>query len=48
MPERLLHSVVIFAKKQGTTRSGLLNQAVTEYMASYQGSKKAPGLAESC
>ena len=36
MPERLLHSVDYFAKKHGSTRSGLLTQAVTEYMASHQ------------
>lgn len=36
MPERLLNSVDHFAKKHGETRSGLLTQAVTEYMASHQ------------
>jgi predicted RNase H-like HicB family nuclease len=36
MPERLLNSVDYFAKKHGETRSGLLTQAVTEYMASHQ------------
>jgi len=36
MPERLLNSIDYFAKKHGATRSGLLNQAVTEYMASHQ------------
>lgn len=36
MPERLLNSVDYFAKKHGETRSGLLAQAVTEYMASHQ------------
>ncbi|MEA2109062.1 MAG: type II toxin-antitoxin system HicB family antitoxin [Pseudomonadota bacterium] len=36
MPERLLNSVDYFAKKHGATRSGLLTQAVTEYMASHQ------------
>ena len=35
IPERLLNSVDHFAKKQGATRSGLLTQAVTEYMASH-------------
>lgn len=34
MPERLLNSLDYFAKKHGETRSGLLTQAVTEYMAS--------------
>lgn len=36
MPERLLNSVDYFAKKRGETRSGLLSQAVTEYMSSHQ------------
>ncbi len=36
MPERLLNSLDYFAKKHGETRSGLLTQAVTEYMASHQ------------
>lgn len=36
MPERLLNSVDCFAKKHGETRSGLLSQAVTEYMSSHQ------------
>lgn len=36
MPERLLKSVDHFARKHGETRSGLLTQAVTEYMASHQ------------
>lgn len=36
MPERLLNSLDYFAKKHGETRSGLLTQAVTEYMASRQ------------
>ena len=34
MPERLLNSVDCYAKKHGESRSGLLTQAVTEYMAS--------------
>lgn len=33
MAEHLLNSVDQFAKKHGETRSGLLAQAVTEYMA---------------
>jgi predicted RNase H-like HicB family nuclease len=36
MPERLLNSLDYFAKKHGQTRSGLLTQAVTEYMALHQ------------
>jgi predicted RNase H-like HicB family nuclease len=36
MPERLLNSLDYYAKKHGETRSGLLTQAVTEYMASHQ------------
>ncbi|NOQ46176.1 MAG: hypothetical protein GQ559_05825, partial [Desulfobulbaceae bacterium] len=36
IPERLLNSVDHFAKNHGETRSGLLAQAVTEYMASHQ------------
>jgi predicted RNase H-like HicB family nuclease len=36
MPERLLNSLDYFAKKHGETRSGLLTQAVTEYMATHQ------------
>ncbi len=36
MPERLLNSLDYFAKKHGETRSGILAQAVTEYMASHQ------------
>ena len=36
MPERLLNSLDYFAKKHGESRSGLLAQAVTEYMASHQ------------
>ncbi len=36
LPERLLNSVDYYAKKHGETRSGLLAQAVTEYMASHQ------------
>ena len=36
MPERLLNSLDYFAKKHGETRSGILAQAATEYMASHQ------------
>ena len=36
MPERLLNSIDYFAKKRGETRSGILAQAATEYMASHQ------------
>ena len=36
MPERLLNSVDYYARKHGETRSGLLAQAVTEYMATHQ------------
>ena len=36
MPERLVRTVDQYAKKSGTSRSGLLSQAVTEYMASHQ------------
>lgn len=36
IPERLLSSVDHYAKKHGESRSGLLAQAVTEYMASHQ------------
>ena len=36
MPERLLNSLDNFAKKHGETRSGILAQAATEYMASHQ------------
>jgi predicted RNase H-like HicB family nuclease len=36
MPERLLNTVDHYARKHGETRSGLLSQAVTEYMASHQ------------
>lgn len=36
MPERLIRTVDQYAKKNGSTRSGLLSQAVTEYMASHQ------------
>jgi predicted RNase H-like HicB family nuclease len=36
MPERLLKTVDHFAKNHGETRSGLLAQAVTEYMATHQ------------
>ena len=36
MPERLLRTVDQYAKKYGSSRSGLLSQAVTEYMAAHQ------------
>ena len=36
IPERLLHTVDQYAKKHGESRSGLLAQAVTEYMATHQ------------
>jgi predicted RNase H-like HicB family nuclease len=36
MPERLIMIVDQYAKKYGSSRSGLLSQAVTEYMASHQ------------
>ncbi len=36
MPERLIMLVDQYAKKYGSSRSGLLSQAVTEYMASHQ------------
>lgn len=36
IPERLLSSVDHYAKKHGESRSGLLAQAVTEYMAAHQ------------
>ena len=36
IPERLLNSLDYFAKKHGETRSGILAQAATEYMASHQ------------
>jgi predicted RNase H-like HicB family nuclease len=36
MPERLIKTVDQYAKKYGASRSGLLTQAVTEYMASHQ------------
>lgn len=36
IPEKLLHTVDIYAKKHGETRSGLLAQAVTEYMTIHQ------------
>ena len=35
LPERLLSTVDQYAKKHGETRSGLLAQAVTEYMATH-------------
>ena len=34
--ENLLHAVDQYAKKQGESRSGLLAQAVTEYMSRHQ------------
>jgi predicted RNase H-like HicB family nuclease len=36
MPERLIRTVDQYAKRYGSSRSGLLSQAVTEYMASHQ------------
>ncbi|MBW1735312.1 MAG: type II toxin-antitoxin system HicB family antitoxin [Deltaproteobacteria bacterium] len=36
MPERLIRIVDQYAKRYGSTRSGLLSQAVTEYMASHR------------
>ncbi len=36
MQERLVRTVDQYAKKHGSSRSGLLSQAVTEYMASHQ------------
>jgi len=36
MPERLIRTVDQYAKRFGSSRSGLLSQAVTEYMASHQ------------
>ena len=36
MPERLLRTVDQYAKRYGSSRSGLLSQAITEYMASHQ------------
>ena len=36
MPERLIRTVDQYAKRCGSTRSGLLSQAITEYMASHQ------------
>ena len=36
MPERLINTVDQYAKKYGSSRSGLLAQAVTEYMATHQ------------
>jgi predicted RNase H-like HicB family nuclease len=36
IPERLLNTVDNYARNHGETRSGLLSQAVTEYMASHQ------------
>jgi len=35
IPERLLNAVDKYAKKHGESRSGLLSQAVTEYMTSH-------------
>ena len=35
IPENLLHSVDQFAKQHGESRSGLLTQAVTEYMVNH-------------
>ncbi|MCD4708462.1 MAG: type II toxin-antitoxin system HicB family antitoxin [Candidatus Sabulitectum sp.] len=36
MPERLLNTVDHYARNHGETRSGLLAQAITEYMAVHQ------------
>jgi hypothetical protein len=36
MPERLIRTVDQYAKRYGSSRSGLLSQAVTEYMATHQ------------
>ena len=36
MPEKLLNTVDQYAKKHGESRSGLLAQAVTEYMSAHQ------------
>ncbi len=36
MPERLVRTVDQYAKKSGSSRSGLLAQAVTEYMSTHQ------------
>lgn len=36
IPERLLNTVDNYARNHGETRSGLLSQAVTEYMASHK------------
>ena len=36
MPERLIRTVDQYAKRYGSTRSGLLSQAITEYMATHQ------------
>lgn len=36
MPERLLRTVDQYAKKYGSSRSGLLSQAITEYMATHR------------
>jgi len=35
IPERLLNAVDKYAKKHGESRSGLLSQAVTEYMTTH-------------
>ncbi len=36
MPERLLRVVDQYARKSGSSRSGLLTQAVSEYMSTHQ------------
>jgi predicted RNase H-like HicB family nuclease len=36
IPERLLNTVDHYAKNHGESRSGLLAQAITEYMATHQ------------
>jgi predicted RNase H-like HicB family nuclease len=36
MPERLINTVDQYAKRHGSSRSGLLTQAVTEFMCTHQ------------
>lgn len=36
IPERLLNTIDLYAKKHGESRSGLFAQAATEYMAAHQ------------
>lgn len=40
MPERFIRIVDQYAKKSGSSRSGLLAQAVTEYMTAHQKVKR--------